>query len=692
MKHTVLLIFAVVILFGGDALAQEETSGVMLRGRATREGSIRLRWAPNSPALWQLANKYGYTIERIAITENDRLVGNRAPVILNALPLKPADQSYWEEVLDSDDYVAVAAQAIFGETFEVIEHQSEMMQVVTKARELESRFSFALFAADQSRKAAELSGLYFEDEKIAPGTRYLYRVYANIPDHIHKADTGIVLVGLPDYKPLPPLRDLQVEFNDHLALLSWDGASVENIYNSFFVERSDDGSKTFRRVSDQPIVNTFAADRPRTRLIFKTDSLPSNDVTYHYRVIGINAFGETGPPSDTVSGAGRPVFGYSASVSSHVVNSDGSVTLEFAFPEEGQRLLQSFDLLRVDPKTKESEAIKTDLRPDTRTVHDSSPHSTNYYVISARDRYGRSNRSFPYLVQLEDSIPPSAPEGLTGRIDTLGHVYLDWKPNPEADLLGYAIYRANFKSEEFLQLKGSIREVNTYVDTIGLDNLTEKIYYKVTAIDRRYNYSSFSEVVELSKPDLIAPAPPVFTAIRNDSNGIALDWVPSGSDDVVKHLLYRKGEDEVEWTLIKIIEAADTEVIKDADVKHRVQYAYTLLAVDDAGLESTPAQPVALRRVVSTPYPEVTQLYSKLDRSRRTITISWNYHEPEVEHFVIYRAVNGGPPALYKSVDGSKREYIDGFSLSDATIEYRIVATFRSGERTNASRAIAVKL
>src|SRR5690606_5302409 len=199
------------------------------------------------------------------------------------------------------------------------------------------------------------SGLYFEDEKIAPGTRYLYRVYANIPDHIHKADTGIVLVGLPDYKPLPPLRDLQVEFNDHLALLSWDGASVENIYNSFFVERFDDGSKTFRRVSDQPIVNTFAADRPRTRLIFKTDSLPSNDVTYHYRVIGINAFGETGPPSDTVSGAGRPVFGYSASVSSHVVNSDGSVTLEFAFPEEGQRLLQSFDLLRVDPKTKESE-------------------------------------------------------------------------------------------------------------------------------------------------------------------------------------------------------------------------------------------------------------------------------------------------------------------------------------------------
>src|SRR5690606_38174007 len=125
----------------------------------------------------------------------------------------------------------------------------------------------------------------------------------------------------------------------------------------FWVERSEDGGKTFKRVSEQPIVNTFSGERPHSRLVFKTDSLPANDVPYHYRVIGINSFGESGPPSDTVSGAGRPVFAYSASVVDHEVKPDGSVSLQFTFPPEGQTLLRSFDLIRVDPRTKQSDTI-----------------------------------------------------------------------------------------------------------------------------------------------------------------------------------------------------------------------------------------------------------------------------------------------------------------------------------------------
>src|SRR5690606_14823350 len=107
---------------------------------------------------------------------------------------------------------------------------------------------------DQSIKAAELSGLYFEDETIAPGTKYVYRVYANIPPEIMKVDTGFVFLGMQDYKPLPKLRDVKAEFDDHLALISWDGAMFDKVYSSFWVERSDDNGKSFHKITERPVV------------------------------------------------------------------------------------------------------------------------------------------------------------------------------------------------------------------------------------------------------------------------------------------------------------------------------------------------------------------------------------------------------------------------------------------------------
>jgi fibronectin type 3 domain-containing protein len=672
--------------------AQEEKPGVKMTGRATQR-SIKLRWAPNTPTLWHFANKYGYTLERITLSENNQVLRKPIKVIINKVPLKPAAQALWEAAMDTDDNVAVAAQAIYGEEFEVVDNQSEIMKVINKAKELESRFSFALFAADQSVKAAELSALYYEDETIAPATKYLYRIYANIPEQVHKADTGFFLAGLQDYKPLPKPIDLKADFRDHLALLSWNGALFDNVYNSFWVERSADGAKTFKRISEQPIINTYSGDRPKTRLIFRTDSLPSNDVAYHYRVMGINAFGETGPPSDTVSGSGMPVFAYSASIVNHTIGNDGRVMLEYAFPKEGESLLKSFDLTRIDLKTKVTTVVKKGLEKNARSVLDESPRSSNYYVIRANDRYGRNNNSFPYLVQLEDSIPPMPPVEVTGKIDTLGHVYLNWKNNTEDDLLGYTIYRSNFNSEEFIQVPGPIWQQNAYVDTILLKNLTEKIHYKIMAVDKRFNPSRFSAVLTLEKPDLVPPVPPVFESIKSDSTGVTLSWIKSGSEDVVRHLLYRRGENESEWTLVKMFTESDTaKVYVDANVKHRILYAYTLLAVDDAGLESIPSEPLSIRWMNDNPYPEVNSIFYKIDKTKRNITLTWNYEQTDVEKFLIYRADNGEPLKLFKTIDASQRQLTDQYKVSDSNVEYRIVAGFKTGERTRISKPLVVKM
>lgn len=686
------IVFILLLLITINAVAQQEDPAVKVQARAT-DRSVKLRWAPNNPSAWHFANQYGYTIERIPITVNGQIAESPVKTVLQNMPFKPAPQESWESQMDTDDYVAIAAQAIFGETFELTNnYKSDMVQVMNKVKELESRFSFALFAADQSIKAAALSGLYFEDETIAPATKYLYRIYANVPEHILAIDTGFVYVGIQDYKPLPRIKDVKAEFDDHIAMVSWDGALMEKIYNSFWVERSDDNGKTFHKTTEQPVINTFSGDKPRSKTIFKMDTLQENNKKYFYRIIGINAFGEYGPPSDTISGSGKPGFNYSATISNHSISEKGHVTLEWSFPSVGESLLKSFHLFRVNQTTKAFEEVIKDIDAGSRSIIDTTARSSNYYVIRSNDGYGRAINSFPYLVQLEDSIPPSAPVELTGRIDTLGRVFLNWKANSETDLEGYHVYKSNFKSDEFNQLPGPILKGNACIDTVKLTTLTETIYYRLQAVDKRFNRSEFSQTLKLKKPDRIPPVSPVFTGIKSDSSGIHLSWNLSDSEDVVEHLVYRKSESETEWTLVKSIAIPDTlSRFTDNTVEHGIAYAYTILAIDDDQLESIPAEPLSIRWISDNPYPQIENIFYTIDKSKRSIRISWEYNESNVEKFLIYKANNGQPLTLFKAIDATTLELKDDF-VSDNNVEYRIVAAFKTGERTKISKALVVKM
>lgn len=690
LRYVLTILVLITAVF--SAYAQVENSAVKVQGRVTRQ-SIKLRWAPNAHTTWQLANKYGYSIERIKLLENGKKLVRPERIILNAQPIKPAVQSFWEPFMD-EDYVAVAAQAIYGETFEMKEdYRSDIIKVINKAKELETRFSFALFSSDQSLKAAQLSGLYFEDETIAPGAKYLYRIYANIPSEIQKVDTGFVFLGLQDYEELPKPKDLRAKFEDHVALLSWNGALFDKIYNSFWVERSSDRGRTFTRITKDPVINAYQGDKPKTHLIFKVDSLPDNEKIYHYRVMGISAFGDVGPPSDTISGTGKPIFPYSASITQHTITPEGKVKLEWTFPNEGANLLRSFDLLRVNQATKIETELKNYISGNSREVTDESPAAVNYYVISAVDKYGRKNDSFPYMVQTEDSIPPEGPVELSGRIDTLGRVYISWKDNKEEDLIGYAIYKANFTTDEFIQIPGPIVSENKYIDTVKLTTLTEKIYYKVRALDKRFNPSKFSALLILNKPDKIPPVPPVFKSIKSDSTGITLGWNSSDSEDVMDHLLFRKADDEIEWTLIKTLNKTDSvTTYHDQFVEHNIRYAYTMLAVDDDALESVPAEPLTIVFIANDPYPIVENIFYTIDKNKKLITLSWKYDNVQTEKFLIYRSNNDQPLKLCKSVDASITALIDEYRLSDTKVEYRIVVGFKTGERTKFSKAMVLKL
>ncbi|MCQ2204068.1 MAG: hypothetical protein MJZ15_06460, partial [Bacteroidales bacterium] len=49
-------------------------------------------------------------------------------------------------------------------------------------RAQQQRFSFALYAADMSPKAAELSGLMMKDMSVSKDSKYLYKVFLAVAD------------------------------------------------------------------------------------------------------------------------------------------------------------------------------------------------------------------------------------------------------------------------------------------------------------------------------------------------------------------------------------------------------------------------------------------------------------------------------------------------------------------------------
>lgn len=654
---------------------KEKRAAVEVIGRADKR-KITLRWAPNEPYAWRTSMTYGFAVERYTIMRDSVLL--KRPEKDDVRTIKPWAVADWKQLTEEDDYGAVAAQAIYGETFEVTEDlTSDITQVINKVHEIENRFSFALFAADHSPKVAEASGLWYVDKNVKPNERYLYRVYSLTPRSKVKIDTGYVYMGVNDFEPLPVIQHVETTLSEKSVIVSWPGRDYSHHYNSYIVERSDDGGISYQSIAEVPIINTTADGN--SEFMFKTDSITVYDKKFYYRVKGINAFGEIGPESAPVIVEAHPLLKLMPRINRTRLNSNGTITVGWEFDEEGQKQITGFKLLRSDQARGHYKEIHN-ISAQTREVFDQSPATSNYYVIAAYDRYGNESRSYPVLEMLNDSIPPSQPVQLIGKIDTLGIVTLRWKENTEADINGYRVYRSNFEGQEFLQITRTPVTTASYTDTVVLKTLTRKIYYKVVAIDKRFNPSEFSAAVTVERPDVIPPASPSFNNVTLVKNGIAIAWNNSPSDDVTKEVLYRKSSKDKGWVPIRIFHTMDSvHTFVDSLVQDHELYAYTLIAVDKQGLESVPSKPVTQKASLRKNPVRIEYVNAKVNRQEKFIEIQWAYPE-DVSGFRIYRGVRGSAMSLYKVLTNTKaRNFKDTNVVTNTSYTYRVQAEFKDG-------------
>jgi len=672
-------LFLLGFLLTATAFAQQDTATIAVRANVDTTGSIKLRWAVSNAMAWKQSNKYGFIVERYTVVRDNVLLEKPERVVLTAKPLKPQPLNNWEPLATKNGYAAIIAQALYGEDFDLSREDAKgVASFIALAQELQQRYLVSMYAADLCYPAAVMAGWGLEDVTGKKGERYLYRIRTAVPSAILNIQMGSVYTSGNENVELPQPQELHGIFGDKSVLLTWNYTALADHYNAYFLEKSWDG-KNFERVSQTPLVNMNSKDgKPVDRMIY-TDSLKGNGQSVYYRVIGVNTFGQEGPPSEILQGAGQTKLIYVPHITSAVPDANGVLTVVWEFDERGDEQLQGFELQRSDQAQGPFVTVVNNIPPDRRNVTFSDLRSTNYFKINAVPKTGAPTFSFPVLVQPADSIPPAAPAGLIGNVDTTGVVTLSWVPNKEKDLYGYRIFRGNTKTEELVPLTYNAVTTTNWVDTISVHNLNNEVFYAVTALDQRYNQSEKSAVLTLEKPDLVPPSSPLITAFDIGKNGISLKWVTGGEENITSiNVMRAEGKKPME-VIQSLLVSAESSYL-DSAVYANQHYSYAIVAVTRSGLLSAPSPIITVQAPAQVGrLGTITSFDARRDRKANNIVLSWKHNVSAVRGFDIYRNEIGKKPTLIKSLKGFETSMKDATATDGTPYEYLIRIVLDNG-------------
>lgn len=687
--------------------------------------SIVLRWAPSAIGLWRRLNKSGYVVlraDRDVIDQRDPRDTSMAYLssLIDSLELVqpwPLERIA-NQIAITDTAAMIAAQALYGETYETPASEASP-DFVSRSNETNMQFGFALLMADRSALAAEVLGLRYVDKTAETGKEYFY--------YLVPADDSLKhLVALSTIKNDPAQNQKVVELKaapgDGKVVLTWPKDA--NDFSGYWIERSADQGKTWQKLTEDVLVfMEEEGSRPRANIgdiMISTEPDPSegaadyfhfvdstaNDINYQYRISGQTPFGDfsdytfVNALSTDLTPPPLPV------ITSHEVDdlsNIASISWQMDYEEELLADLAGFSIWESTHPDSTYVQISDNLPRDARSYTSPTPLEKgrmHYYLLKAVDDKGNEVSSFPMYMHLIDEEAPAAPQNPAYTIDSTGVVTLVWEHNQEADLLGYRVYFANDKSHELTQLTNEPILVNLFKDSISLVTLTEKIYYRIEAVDLSHNRSEYSDFIEVQKPDLIPPVAPILHYPEMNDSIIHLQWDLSSSTDISRHILYRRlyGSGD-EWEVLKEFTAFERNYT-DTATQAEQWYQYTIRAQDDAGLFSDYAFPVKARRWFAGEIGTIENLQIVYDSTAQTVNLSWQFATPNDDLlkdqdylFYIYRSLGNSPVLRYRILDRDTTSFSDPKVQKEGTYNYTVKVVFMNGKSgpMTEQQSVAVK-
>ncbi|HOJ04886.1 MAG TPA: hypothetical protein PK916_12885 [Bacteroidota bacterium] len=694
----VLAAAAIVWLGNSPALRAQSDTTRMRNLQLAAHGSpdsITLRWGAIDYVTWKAASAAGYIVERAPFAQ--RNAGNLDPqwTRLTPQPLRPLSIEQWRQRFAPEDSLAGAAvQSYFGESIGTsTDPFGSLYEMYLQQQNLHG---FGMFLADIRPDIADGYGLRFVDRGVSRGQSYLYRVFPATQREDLPMDTAYAVVGAVAGPGLTPITTLKATEDEKLVVLQWEREESAE-YGSFVIERSTDGGRSYTRLMDIPYVPLVNPEVDDASTVHQYRvKLERNYEPVRYRVRGGNAFGMLSPPGNEVLAMGRDKTAPAQpAILPHRIVNEHSVEISWDVRDGKEDAdLAGFLVAKSEAPDGPYDVISDVLPRSARSyvdarVKDIPPH---YYVVSAIDTAGNSRMSAPVFALFPDSIAPMTPTGLVADIDSSGIVTLRWKANTEDDLQGYRVFFANDPTHEFQQLTTVITRDTMYTDTLTLKTLTERIWYRVTALDLNYNHSPFTPALEVEKPDIVPPTAPSIHAVESGTEAVDIAWYRSPTSDATEHVLYRRRAGEQRWTELYRGDDPTRKNHRDATAESGVLYEYAVQARDDDGLLSPLSNVVTARRVPVSQREGVQALSARYDAVKRAVLLQWSFTGPRPSEMYIYKGTGTTPVRLYVTLPDGSMSHEDKDVRAGDTYTYAVRVVYPDGAESVLERSAAVEV
>lgn len=640
---------------------------------------VLLRWYPQSIEVYQKCKAKGYVVER--------KLGNEGWQTLSTV--KPAPFATFSELQKKNKKAFLGSYILYPEETAKLEEQTlnegDVLEEDSTGTDDDAAdyatsesqdylYKMSLVSCEFSVDLAKAMALNYSDEFVNTQQQYEYRVRPADDNLKYKCATIKVSTVRP--QKLPAMSTIACDNTDYRTYISWNTSKLDNDYSGYQLERSSDG-KNYEVVNEEPIVQMYDEGH-ETDVITYRDSLPDCGRTYYYRVSGISRFGMQGPYSNVATAQYECPFNVQVNLEEVTINPQNVATLKWSVKNPDNQAIKSFDVQRaemVNAKGGEFVSLLNGKRlsGSARSYTDKHPLQSNYYRVVA---YGKGKNDVTcsnfYYAHPIDSVPPAAPTGLKGTIDSLGIVKLTWKENDDDDIMAYRVFFSNDSLGQYIGASDTFLTTPYYTDTLYLGSLTNDIYYKVLAIDRNYNQGPLSEAIKLVKPDTIPPSPSRFTEIHQDEAGtIHVSWQRSTSTDIASQTLTRRVGDLGEWKEVAKWPGKNIpETFVDTFPAKGERFYYHLTVTDESGNKTeSDAAPFKSKNIKQEC---VKNVELATNYKKGGVEITWDKCGCRISKTNIFRKGEDGKSKLIVTLKGVEHYYFDNTVKKGEQYQYII--------------------
>ncbi|MEG1497861.1 MAG: hypothetical protein RRX93_00325 [Bacteroidales bacterium] len=661
-------------------LLASQNPTIYLTGKAKKQ-AVCLRWAVSSSPAWQIALRRGYVIEKYSFKKNDTTTVISNEGVIHIAPFRGKDSSLLAKAALQEDYVAVYAEAVYGEKPELnLKGISPWLKLAEEIEMEQMRFSIANLACDRSFRAACIVGMGYIDTNVKQDCFYLYRLCLDTLIFGNRKDTALFFTDMSTYKELPPLQALQTHFADHCATLSWDIHFFDKICSGYYVERTLDGSgfrNKFVRLHSTPIMVLKQGEK-KSNMLHYIDSLPDNQTKYIYRVMGVDIFGDVFQISEESGGRGEDRAYEKPFIESIQTKSSEMVEITWRFPKNKESLLQKYRIYVKKSMYADFEILEDNISPKVRTytVKAASLPFSSYWLVQGVGKNGEFLESGTSFYEKKDTTPPLTVHNLKYKADTLGLVCLSWDRSLEEDIDGYRVFKSMGEDFNYMQITVDKIKDTCFFDTLSL-RIRKPVFYKIIAIDKIGNESDFSLPISVKLPLPNPPVAAIFSLCRKEKEKLIITWYNSQDSDTKGHALYMR-VDSSNWILLKdfpffngkTVAISDSFIFSIPVRNYATTYAFNIVAYTTSPTEDTIHAPYWYKFKYK-PSSFLPRLEAYPNREKGYMLLQWNGKNLHYAKTIyLYRKENKGALRLLVTLNREefKKECYADFMVKMNTV------------------------